>query len=78
MSNGEQRFHEIDNKINKMSSEEKHFALWLLLKEYSEENAKHIPERIDTIEDYRKEKFYHDLYVNCNELINILNFELWR
>ena len=36
MSNREQRFHEIDNKINKMSSEEKYFALWLLLKEYRE------------------------------------------
>ena len=43
-----------------------------------EENAKQIPERSDTLEDYRKEKFYHDLCCDCNNLIDILRFELWR
>ena len=43
-----------------------------------EENAKEIPERSDTLEDYRKEKFYHDLCCDCNNLIDILRFELWR
>lgn len=78
MSDREQRFHEIDNQLEKMSTEEKHFALWLLLREYSEENAKEIPERSDTIEDFRKEKFYHDLCVDCNNLVDALRFELWR
>lgn len=78
MNDREQKFHEIDNQLEKMSTEEKHFVLWLLLKQYSEENIKEIPERNDTIEDYRKEKFYHGLCVDCNELIDALNFELWR
>ena len=72
------RFMELDEKLNKLSTDEKHFALLVLLKEFSEENTKEIPERNDTIEDFRKEKFYHDLYVDCGELIDVLNFELWR
>lgn len=78
MEDREMRLHELDEKLNKLSTDEKHFILWLLLKEFSEENAKEIPERSDTIEDFRKEKFYHDLYVDCNELIDVLSFELWR
>ena len=78
MSDSEQRFNEIADKLEKLSKDEKHFILWLLLREYSEENAKEIPERSDTLDDYRKEKFYHDLCCDCNNLIDILRFELWR
>ena len=78
MSDSEQRFNEIADKLEKLSKDEKHFILWLLLREYGEENAKEIPERSDTLEDYRKEKFYYDLCYDCNNLIDILRFELWR
>jgi len=78
MSDSEQRFNEIADKLEELSKDEKHFILWLLLREYGEENAKEIPERSDTLEDYRKEKFYHDLCCDCNNLIDILRFELWR
>ena len=37
-----------------------------------------IPEQCNTVEDYRKEKVNHGLWVDCNELIDMLNFELWR
>ena len=53
MSDSEQRFNEIADKLEKLSKDEKHFILWLLLREYGEENAKEIPERSDTLEDYR-------------------------
>ena len=77
MSDSEQRFNEIADKLEKLSKDEKHFILWLLLREYSEENAKEIPERSDTLEDYRKEKFYRDLCCDCNNLFETLSFELW-
>ena len=72
MSDSEQRFNEIADKLEELSKDEKHF-----IREYGEENAKEIPERSDTLEDYRKEKFYHDLCCDCNNLIDILGFELW-
>lgn len=78
MNNGEQNFNEIAEKLESLSNDEKHFILWLLLREYSEENVKEIPERSDTIEDYRKENFYHNLCVECNDLIDVLRFELWK
>ena len=49
MGYGEQRFYDIAEKLENLSNDEKHFILWLLLREYSEENAKEIPERSDTI-----------------------------
>ena len=72
----EQRFHELDAEIEKLSEDEKNFVLWLLLREYAAKIE--IPEHIDTIEDYRKEKVNHNLLVDCNELIDMLGFELWR
>lgn len=72
----EQRFHELDAEIEKLSEDEKNFVLWLLLREYADKLE--IPEEINTIEDYRKEKVNHNLLVDCNELIDMLGFELWR
>lgn len=72
----EARFIELDNQIEKMSAEEQSFMLWQLLKKYADRIE--IPERCDTIEDYRKEKVNHGLWVACNELIDMLSFELWR
>ncbi len=78
MCDRERRFHEIDDQLNKMPKDEKRFTLWLLLREYNEDNAKEISEKSDTIEDYRKEKFYHDLCAECADIIDFLRFELWR
>ena len=77
MSDSEQRFNEIADKLKELSKDEKKFILWFLLREYGEENAKEIPERSDTLEDYRKEKFYRDLCCDCNNLFETLSFELW-
>lgn len=77
MSDSEQRFDEISDKLEELTKDEERFALWLLLRKYSEENEKEIPERSDTLEDYRKEKFYRDLCRDCNNLIETLSFELW-
>ena len=41
-------------------------------------NQLEFPDDIETIENYRKTKVNHDLLVDCNELIDMLNFELWR
>lgn len=74
----EERLKDLAAKLEGLSSYEKHFVLWLLFREYSEENGKEISERSDTIEDFRKEKFYYELCAECNDLIDVLGFELWR
>lgn len=76
MKDREKRFVKLDDKIETWSDDEKNFVLWQLLKYYG--NKLDIPEKIETIKDYRKEKVNHDLWVNCTELINMLSFELWR
>ena len=72
----EKRFCDLDTQVEKWSDDEKNFVLWLLLKDYA--NRLDIPEELNTIEDYRKEKVNHGLWVDCNELIDMLNYELWR
>ncbi len=76
MKDREEKFIELDDEIESWSDDEKNFVLWQLLKYY--ENKLDIPEKIETIEDYRKEKVNHGLLVSCNELIDMLDFELWR
>lgn len=70
------RFCELDTEVNNLTVEEQNFVLWLLLKKYADRLD--IPEEVNTIEDYRKEKVNHGLWVDCGELIDMLNFELWR
>lgn len=72
----EKRFHELDAEIEKWSVDEQNFLLWLLLRKYADRLD--IPEQCNTIEDYRKERFLHGLLVDCNELVDMLSFELWR
>ena len=72
----EKRFCELDDEVNNWSEDEKNFVLWQLLKDYA--GRLEIPEHCNTIEDYRKEKVNHGLLVSCNELIDMLMFELWR
>ena len=62
----EQRFHELDAEIENWSKDEKCFALWLLLRDFHDAIGKEIPETIETIDDYRKERFNHELCVDCN------------
>jgi hypothetical protein len=76
MADRETRFHQLDAQIESLTTDEKNFILWLLLREYA--NRLDIPEQLNTIEDYRKEKVNRSLYVGCNELVDMLNFELWR
>jgi hypothetical protein len=76
MADRETRFHQLDAQIESLTADEKNFILWLLLREYA--NRLDIPEQLNTIEDYRKEKVNRSLYVDCNELIDMLNYELWR
>ena len=72
----EQRFKDICEELEAWTDDERHFALWLLLRNYSDKLE--IPKQLDTIEDYRKEKVNRGLLVDCNELIDMLSFELWR
>ena len=72
----EERFCELDTKVEELTVDEQNFVLWLLLRKYADRLE--IPEQCNTIEDYRKEKVNHGLWVDCNELVDMLNFELWR
>ena len=72
----EKKFEELAGVKESMSIDERNFMLWLLLRDYA--SRLDIPKRIDTLDDYRKERFNHGLLVDCNKLIDILNFELWR
>lgn len=71
----EERFTELDNMIESMPELERKFVMWQLLKKYKE--LINIPEHLDTIEDYRKEKVNRELLVSCNSLIDMLFWELW-
>lgn len=75
MEDREKRFCELDNQIETLSVDEQNFMLWQLLKKYADRLE--IPERCETIEDYRKEKVNHGLWVACNELVDMLLFELF-
>lgn len=41
-------------------------------------NAKIPSNYVDTIEKFREYKVKHNLLVSCGDLLDILNFELWR
>lgn len=75
MEDREKRFRELDNQIETLTVDEQNFMLWQLLKKYADRLE--IPERCETLEDYRKYKVNHDLLVDCNELIDELLFELF-
>lgn len=75
MEDRKKRFCELDNQIETLTVDEQNFMLWQLLKKYADRIE--IPERCESIEDYRKYKVNHDLLVDCNELIDMLLFELF-
>lgn len=74
MKTREERFSELDDKIETWSDDEKTFVLLQLLKYYK--NRLKIYENVDTIEDYRKKYLNRNLRVSCNVLIDMLGFEL--
>lgn len=53
---------------------ERKFVMWQLLKKYKE--SINIPEHLDIVEDFRKEKVNRELLVSCNSLIDMLFLEL--
>lgn len=71
----EERFTELDNMIDQMPEFERKFVMWQLLKKYKE--SINIPEHLDIVEDFRKEKVNRELLVSCNSLIDMLFWELW-
>ena len=72
----EKRFHELDAEVKKLSTDEKNFVLWLLLREYADRLDIH--ENPNTLEEHKLMTFNHNLWVDCNELVDILSYELWR
>ena len=71
----EERFTELDNMIDQMPEFERKFVMWQLLKKYKE--SINIPEHLDIVENFRKEKVNRELLVSCNSLIDMLFWELW-
>lgn len=53
---------------------ERKFVMWQLLKKYKE--SINIPEHLNIVEDFRKEKVNRELLVSCNSLIDMLFWEL--
>jgi len=72
----EKRFAELDTEVGKLSVDEQNFVLWLLLRKYADRLE--IPEQANTLEEHKLMTFNHNLWVDCGELIDVLNFELWR
>ena len=73
----EERGHMLDEEISKLSVDEQNFVLWGLLRTYSAKIE--IPKEIaTTIEDYRRDVFNTSLRKACDEIIEMLEFELWR
>ena len=72
----EEKFCLIGDEIDKLSVDEQNFVLWLLLRKYAERID--IPEHANTLDEYRIATCMHNTLVACNEVIDILNYELWR
>ena len=72
----EARFCELDTKVEELTVDEQNFVLWLLLRKYADRLD--IPEHANTLEEHKLMTFNHNLWVDCNELVDILDYELWR
>ena len=72
----EERFRELDTKVEELTVDEQNFVLWLLLRKYADRLE--IPEHANTLEEHKLMTFNHNLWVDCNELVDILDYELWR
>ena len=72
----EEKFGLISDELDKLSVDEQNFVLWLLLRKYAERID--IPEHADTVKEYAVMTLMHNILVDCNEIIDLLNYELWR
>lgn len=71
----QEHFNELSEKVEQLSDTDKKFVLWLLLREY-QANI-NVREHVDTVAQYREFVFNRNLHVSCNEIIEMLSFELW-
>ena len=76
MDEREKRFDELDAEIEKWSEDEKNFVRWLLLREY--ESKLEFPNQMESKNDFATYKLIERLKKSCNELIEMLSWELWR
>lgn len=72
----EENFRRLDEEIEKWSDDERKFVLWQLLKKYRD--GLKLSENLNTVGDYSKMFLTTRLNTDCYELIDMLNFELWR
>lgn len=68
-------FEKLDEQVENMTETEQNFMLWQLLKKYADRLE--IPKKCETIDDYRKEKLNQRLLAACNDLEDMLCWELW-
>ena len=72
----EKRFCELDTEIESWSEDEKNFVLWQLLKDCADRLE--FPKEVNTKEDFYKERYNQRLWNDCKELVDMLEFALWR
>lgn len=72
----EENFRKLDEEIEKWSDDEIKFVLWQLLKKYRD--GLKPPENLNTVGDYSEMFLKTRLNTDCYELIDMLNYELWR
>lgn len=72
----QKRFCELDDEIENWNDDEKNFVLLQLLK-YCADGLE-IPEEVNTKEDFYKERYNQRLWNDCKELVDMLEYELWR
>lgn len=72
----EKRFSELDTEVNNWSEDEKNFVLWQLLKDCADRLE--FPKEVNTKEDFYKERYNQRLWNDCKELVDMLEFALWR
>ena len=74
--NREEMFKAIDTELQKLSEDEKHFIMWLLLREY--EAGIEFPKTLETKQDFAVNRLAEKVRNACNEVIEMLEWELWR
>lgn len=77
-TNKEETLSYITDKIENLSDFEKKFSLLLLLKDYK--TCLNFPktEDLKELKDYAIYRLIETINYNCENLIDVLNFELWR
>lgn len=71
-----EKFRELDEMLDKLSDDEKNFALSLLLAWYKRNIE--FSQQLETVQDYAIDSLKRRLDRSCDELIEMLWWELWR